>query len=206
MVQGPKRITAAEMIDLYESDNVVEPLLAPATDRRTVLEATMRIGEYFINHKTMADVDPVVFVAERSFLADAELNIIEPLRSRGHPAAAGVGILRDQTAIMQGMVHVCEYLLTHPDTANEKVVVEVEKCLVKVVTGVVGYLDGHPAAGRLAVSEEASEFCKRQRNRAEGRYRRANGIGSEGRDRDDKEEDEDEYESEGSSDMDMEED
>lgn len=138
-----------------------------AADRKIVLDAVVRIAGYFLNHAKMTQIgDCVLKMAEWGMVEDAK-RVMELLK--GCPADDGVGsgdeamVEGERTEVLQAMATSARYLLRYPDMwRDDSAVAEAEEAMVDVVIKVVWFLDGHPAAGRLAVGKEVSEFVRRK--------------------------------------------
>ena len=143
-------------------------------DRKIVLGAVVRIAGYFLSHPEMAQIgDSVLKMAECGMVQDAKkvIGLLEDRLADNEVRNGDVAVVEGgRTEVLQAMVANARYLLRYPKIWKDntaEVETEAEKTMVDMVIKVVGFLDGHPAAGRLAVSDEVSEFVKRKRGELE---------------------------------------
>jgi hypothetical protein len=155
---------------------IANKLALSAPEREIVLHAVVRTAGYFLNHPEMAQIgDCVLKVAEWGMVQDAK-KVMGLLK--GRPTDDGVGsadeaVMEGESAeVLQAIVNSARYLIRFPemwrdDSAVAQAEVEVEESMVNMVVKIVGFLNGHPAADRLAVSKEVSEFIEWKREEME---------------------------------------
>lgn len=139
-----------------------------AADREIVLHAVIRTAGYFLNHPKMTQIgDCVLKMAEWRMVQDAK-KVMALLK--GHPTNDGVGsgdevvMEGERTEVLQAVINSARYLVRHPEMWRDgSAAAEAEEAIVVMSVKVVEFLDGHPAAGGLAVSKEVSGFIERKR-------------------------------------------
>ena len=141
-----------------------------AADREIVLHAVVRTAGYFLDHPKMAQIgDCVLEMAEWEMVQDAK-KIMELLKSRSvDDGVWGEAVLEgERTEVLQAVINSAMYLIRYPEMwRDDSDVAGAEEAIVDMIIKVVGFLNGHPAADRLAVSKEVSGFMGRKRGEME---------------------------------------
>ena len=181
------RITASEMMAIYEPQLVAAAASIPsgattlsdipigepsavstpvsttesavdAADRKTILEALIKMSEYLLTHPKMVEREPVIKIAEPIMVRRAN-QILEMLQV--YPELR-MGVSVDGTDVLNAIADVAAHMLAYPEIARTEGRME-EMAMLDLVVEMVELLEEHLAAGTLALSEEVLGLVRRKK-------------------------------------------